>query len=203
MSLLDKIKASLEKDAKVHENASTQIDLPPAAAARMLAVSRKLVPDEDLAGDGRETRPHVTIKYGVREDEATLKATVSSRMPFQIALGRVMVFTPGESSKGAAPIVVEAFAKQLKGLHDAVGEAMGVRPDDFPYVPHVTVAYVRPEEAEKYAGDDSFAGMTFEATAVTLSKHDDDDQVKLPLGKAAPLPPSGRSFRPSRGCQRR
>ena len=138
-----------------------KIDVPPEAAA--------LIPDADLAGDGREGHPHVTVKFGVREDPGALRAAAAPFLPMTVTLGRVKVFPPSKPSGGAAPVVVEAWAEGLAGLHDAVDKAVGARADDFPYAPHVTLAYVKGEAADKYAGDDSLAGIAFRLDAVVLA----------------------------------
>src|SRR5271157_812393 len=173
------------KDAKVHENASTQIDVPSGVAARIIEIGKKLIPDEALAGDGRVEHSHVTLKYGVSEDEQALQQALVGQQPFTVTLGKVLVFEPSESSGGGSPVVVEAHAPQLEPLKDAIGERMGKFKDTFAYSPHVTVAYVKPDQAEQFAGSDAFAGITFQAAAVTLSSKDDNSQAKFPLGKKA------------------
>ena len=190
MSLLDKkavvgVGASITKVAKLHQNASTQIDVPSAIAAKIAEIGRKLIPDDVLAGDGREDHLHVTVKYGVRSDENLLRETLGNYPSFTVTLGKVLVFTPSESSGGESPVVVEAHASELGPLHEAVGAAMGTFRDTFPYSPHVTIAYVRTKEANKFTGSDLFSGITFPATAVTLSNLDDHNKVKVPLGKTA------------------
>src|SRR5271157_2590888 len=106
------------KDAKVHENASTQIDVPSGVAARIIEIGKKLIPDDALAGDGRVEHSHVTLKYGVREDREQLQAALVGHAPFTVTLGKVMVFEPSESSGGEAPVVVEAHAPQLAALKE-------------------------------------------------------------------------------------
>ena len=146
-----------------------KIDVPPEAAAGILRAAKVLIPDADLAGDGREGHPHVTVKFGVREDPGALRAAAAPFLPMTVTLGRVKVFPPSKPSGGAAPVVVEAWAEGLAGLHDAVDKAVGARADDFPYAPHVTLAYVKGEAADKYAGDDSLAGIAFRVDAVVLA----------------------------------
>src|SRR5271166_140661 len=187
MSLLDK-KTAVSVLAKTHENASTQIDVPGSVAAKITQIGQRLIPDEALAGEGRVGTPHVTVKYGVKEDAETLRAISAKFGPFIITLDKVEVFTPSESGNGSAPVVVEVHGAELVRMHRAVMQAMGTVGDDFPYVPHITLAYVKPEEAQHFAGNDSFAGISFTATAVTLSFHDDDVKEKVPLGKAAASP---------------
>jgi 2'-5' RNA ligase len=176
----------MDKDAKLHENASTQIDVPTNVAAKILELSKGLIPDDALSGDGRVEHLHLTLKYGVKPDAELLRQALVGQQPFTVTLGKVMVFEPSETTE--SPVVVEARAAELGPLHESVGEKMGTFRDTFPYNPHVTVAYVRPDAAEQFAGSDAFAGITFRASAVTLSKQDDDNQVKLPLGKTAASP---------------
>src|SRR5271170_6764220 len=200
MSLLDK-KTAVSVFAKTHENASTQIDVPGSVAAKIIQIGQQLIPDEALAGEGRVGTPHVTVKYVVKEDAETLRAISAKFGPFNITLDKVEVFTPSESGNGSAPVVIEVHGAELKRLHNAVMQAMGTMGDDFAYVPHITIAYVKPEEAQHFAGNDSFAGISFTATAVTLSFHDDDVQEKVPLGKAAASSPSMQPEIPQRPPQ--
>lgn len=174
----------LDKHAKLHSNASTQIDVPSGVASKIIEIGRKFIPDEVLAEEGRVMTPHVTVKYGVEEDEEKLRAAIAGIAPFTITLDRTAVFVSGEGSAGGTPVVIEVNAAQLDKLHEAVMAAMGTEGDPFPYVAHITVAYVKEIEAQHFAGAEVFSGITFQATAVVLSKHDDDNQVTVPLGKA-------------------
>jgi len=195
MSLFDKKEAQYEtsglnvqtdplKTAATHNNASTQVNVPPDVARRIFELGQKLIPDEVLAGDGRESELHLTLKYGVREDEFELRDCLTGQQPFTVTLGKVQAFTPSASSDGAAPIVVEANANNLGVLHELIGANIGKFRDDFLYTPHVTIAYVKPEAAKQFADNDSFVGITFSVTSVTLSKMD-NSQIHIPLNKTA------------------
>lgn len=174
-----------EKQAKIHENASTQINAPEAVAASIRDLADDFIPDSALAGDGRVDDLHVTVKYGVSEDVEKLRSILAGYTPFSVTLGNVIVFDPSDSSDGVAPVVVEIHADELTSLHEAVAEAIGTLPDTFPYTPHMTLAYIKPEESAHYAGSDTFSGITFEATSVTLSQKDDHKQIQIPLKKTA------------------
>ena len=130
------------------------------------------IPDEELGPDGREDDPHVTIKFGCKDDPELLRATLEGVTPFGVKLGKLKVFIPSESSDRAAPVVAEAFAPQLKILHDKVDAAMSVREDDFPYNPHATLAYVKAADAKKYEGSSMVEGLTFVVDRVILSRAD-------------------------------
>lgn len=177
MSLLTK------KQAGIHENASTQINVPKGVADRIIAIGQELIPDEHLAGEGRVMQPHVTVKYGVQPDEQLLQQALAGRSSFPISLGSTVAFTNSENNAGGVPIVIEVHGHALEELHDAVMKAMGTMPDDLPYVPHITVAYLKPDEAQHYVGSDAFVGINFTAHSVALSPYDDSKQTEVPLAK--------------------
>src|SRR5208282_1041254 len=178
-----KFGADEEKIAKggPHKNATSQINLPPDAAAGMMEAAKQ-IPDEELGPDGREDDSHITIKYGVKPDPALLSQVVGEQQPFTVTLGKTHVFSVSESSNAQAPVVVECHAPELADLHNRVMEAMGTRPDDFPYVPHVTLAYVKPDAATKYEGMDWAEGISFQVDSITLSTKG-GGRVKVPFGK--------------------
>jgi GNAT superfamily N-acetyltransferase/2'-5' RNA ligase len=173
----------LDKNAKQYDNASTQINVPPEIAAEIARIGKELIPDEHLAGDGRVEVLHVTVKYGVQPDQRTLQQAIAGYKSFEVSLGNTVIFP--EASTEATPVVIEVHGHQFDALHKAIAEAMGTLPDDFPYTPHITVAYVKQAEAQHYAGLDNFVGIEFVAEAVTLSMFDDDNQVDVPLKTAA------------------
>jgi len=47
-----------------HKFSSTQVNLPAEVADRIVAFGKR-IPDADLADNGRETEPHITVKYGL------------------------------------------------------------------------------------------------------------------------------------------
>ena len=51
------------------KHASTQINLPEELAKKLQEAVRKVIPESDLMADGYEDSPHITVKYGVEEDE--------------------------------------------------------------------------------------------------------------------------------------
>lgn len=176
--------ASSSKTAKAgpHKNANVQICLPASVAAKVMKAAAS-IPDEELGTDGREDDPHITIKYGVKEDINLLHWAVGEQKPFTITLGKLHVFKPSESSGGQAPIVAEANAGDLNTLHVLVDAAVGTRKDDFDYKPHVTLAYVKPEFADKYEGSDLVQGISFPVRSVVLSGAS-GDRTGIPFGYA-------------------
>lgn len=179
-----KVSSLLDKKAGIHENASTQINVPKNVADQIIAIGKELIPEEHLQGEGRVTQPHITVKYGVQPSEQLLQQALAGHSSFPISLGNTVAFMNSENNAGGTPVVVEVHGHELDALHNAVMEAMGTMPDDLPYVPHITVAYVKPDEAQHYVGSDAFTGIKFTAHTVALSPYDDSKQVEVPLSKA-------------------
>lgn len=157
---------------KPSKNATVMILMPHELAWKMLKAAEHFIAEEDLAGDGFEDEPHITIKYGVEETLDALIGLVHSQPAFEVTLGKTHVFEPGKSSDDAAPVVIELNAPELKKLHEQVGEVMGNRKDDFEYKAHATLAYVKPAAAKKYDGLDFLEGVSFMAENITLSRKD-------------------------------
>jgi 2'-5' RNA ligase len=162
--------------------ASTQINLPEAHAKQVIEAGKKLIRDEDLAGKGREGEPHVTLKYGVHENENALRRVLAEHKPFEATLGKIKIFPPTDNSEGTAPVVAEINAPELKPLHEAIHKAVGAKEDDFDYKPHVTLAYVKPEAAMKYEGSTALEGTKIPIDRISLSRADRTQQA-LSLGQ--------------------
>lgn len=151
--------------------ATAMVLLPHEIAAQVIERNVATIPDEDLAGKGREGLPHITIKYGVREDLQAIAETLAEFYPFEVTLGKTRIFPPNQNTGGAAVVYVEVITPIMQVMHDRINETVGARHDGADYVPHVTLAYVAADVAEKYDGLDAFDGMKFTASriAVTLS----------------------------------
>lgn len=150
-----------------NKKANVQVVLPGPARNAVLAVAQQ-IPAEELGTDGIEDDPHVTIKFGVEEDLEKLSWAVAEQHTFPVVLGKMHVFT-GHGS-GGSPVVAEAHAADFHVLHELVDSAVGNRKDDFPYKPHVTIAFVKSEFAQKYEGLDWAEGISFSCSSLVLSR---------------------------------
>lgn len=175
------------------KNATTQINLPEEMAWKIKDLVKQIIPVDDLMGDGYEENPHITVKYGVNEDEEGLRQAIDGEMEFEIAFGKTMVFPPSKSSDGAAVVVIQIEAPELHQLHDVIDSAIGNKKDDFPYKPHATLAYVKPEISSKYEGLDFLEGVKFTASEITISKKD-RVQVAVELIKIAASDDTGSAL---------
>lgn len=164
------------------EFSSTQFDLPQDVADKVRALGAQ-IPDNDLAEDGREDKPHLTVKFGLHADDpSTVVEKMGSPGPITVTLGAASVFPNGESGAGDV-VKLDVHGQDLRKLNKALAELPNgdVHPK---YVPHVTVAYVKPGLGEKYAKQIGVAlyGTKVTFDALTFSGKD-RQKVALPLGE--------------------
>ncbi|HET6373687.1 MAG TPA: diguanylate cyclase, partial [Candidatus Polarisedimenticolia bacterium] len=170
----------------VHKFSSTQVDLPPETANRVLAEAAK-IPDSILAEDGRETRPHITVKYGLETDDvAPVQSILAGEAPIKVKLGKVSIFPAKE---GAPYDVVKADvdSPDLHRLNAKIADALPTTDTHPEYKPHVTLAYVKPGEGKRFVGDAALAGHEITLDKVTFTSRDGKEH-SIPLGGQGGVP---------------
>lgn len=164
-----------------HKYGSTQVNIKPESAAhRALSALQSRIADEHLAGVGRESQPHITVRYGLIDGEDKTRELLSKQAPFTIRLGTTKSFTPSEHSDGASPVYVEVHSDDLHRIHKALGEAAGFKQSDFDYNPHATLAYVKPENVAPYEDWSDADGIELPVHSIHIS-HTDGTQEEVPL----------------------
>lgn len=174
------------------EYASTQVNLSGDVAEKVLALAAT-IPDEVLSEKGRETAPHVTVKYGIDPSvtpESMFEVIENSDTAKEIAerggtmtLGATAVFA-GEEYDVVYAIVDSPDLVTLNGIIAAGAQTTDTQPE---YVPHVTLAYVKPGEGEKFTGDETLKGtiITFDSLAFSDTE---GNTTEIPLaGESAPV----------------
>lgn len=161
---------------KVHDFSCVAIDLPPELAEKVLALGR-LIPDEDLADDGREEDPHVTVKFGLHTDDSNdVKEAIYGQRPFGIKFGLVSLF----ENEDADVVKIDIESEGLHELNRHLSERLENTDTHPSYKPHVTVAYLKPGRGGKFVGSEPLAGKSFDATEIQFSdKH--RDVTELPF----------------------
>lgn len=150
--------------------ATTQIDLPDDLASRVIALSQT-IPDEFLADDGRESEPHLTIKYGIHaNDPKPVAAAVAGFGEVRATLGEVSWFT----CDGFDVLKFDVVSPQAIVLNGVIADKCQ-NTTSFPYSPHVTIAYVRSGMGQRFAeimrGCD-LVGAEITAKTITFSASD-------------------------------
>lgn len=175
-----------------YEYASTQFNLPAAHQAGFFALTQ-MIADEDLTADGRETEPHITVKYGLMPDTLAAVAQVTDRTePFYLEFGEVGFFSNPEFDV----VRVEVVSPELMALHDAIQKAAPHVTTHPIYQPHLTLAYVKPGEGWKYEALSNARGDLLIARILVeqiVFSQVDGIQVVLPLrGKKNQAQPLGK-----------
>lgn len=172
--------------------ASTQVDLP-AGVAREVMQLGKSIPDEDLAEDGREDKPHVTVKYGLHADDVEpVRALLKDEPPIRVTFGKTSFFPNGESGSGDV-LKVDIDSPDLHRLNAKIAAALEHTDTHPDYKPHATIAYLKPGLGKKYEGDDSLEGQEVLLESLTFSGKD-KTKVVIPLTgtRTRDEEPSGR-----------
>lgn len=126
-------------------------DLPASLGDQLIELG-KMIPDDELGEDGRETIPHVTVRYGFH-DEVTPNQVASVvetwEEPLRVRLDHPECFYGKDTGKPYDVIVFAVDSEQLHYLHDALSDLPHT--DTHPeYRPHATVAYVKAGLGDKW-----------------------------------------------------
>lgn len=178
-----------------HKFSSTQIQAPQDVADAAISFANS-IPESELAGDGRETDIHITVKYGLHDDQPEgVIGAVSGFGPVRVRLGKVSIFPAKEpdTQRGGDVfdvVKVDVESPDLHRLNQMVCDAVPYTDTHPKYIPHMTIAYVRPGEGEKYVGRNDFDGMEFVADSILFSAKDGTRTV-VPLSPVATFASGG------------
>lgn len=161
---------AIDKERKF---SSTQVQLPPEIAKKLLAYSLT-IPDAALAADGRENDPHVTVKYGLHTQDADeVRSALAGQAPAALKLGKTAIFASEEYDV----LYVSVTSMDLERLNKKIASAL-VTTDTHPtYIPHACVAYLKPGLGKNYIGDARFEGLMASVSEVVFSDADSNKSV--------------------------
>lgn len=139
------------------------------------------IPARDLAEDGRETEPHITVLFGLHTpDPATVRALLRDEPPITVTLGKTSFFPNGESGSGDV-LKVDVRSPSLRRLNKRIAEAIAHTNTHPDYQPHCTIAYVKPGRGKAYAGGKALDGQIVRFHALMFSSKD-GSMTTIPLG---------------------
>lgn len=184
----------------VHEFSSTQVDLPEQVAQKVRALAAT-IPDSALAADGREARPHVTVKYGLHTDDAAeVRALLSKEGPIEVTLGKASLFPPNKpGGDGAEVVKIDVEGPALRALNSKIAAALPSTDTHPEYRPHVTLAYVKPGEGKKLLKNlDALKGTKITIGEIVFTNTKGQETV-IPLGDSAVRPAGAEHAEEARG----
>lgn len=158
-------------EAGTYKFSSTQVNLPTDVVARVKKLA-KAIPDKDLAADGREDTPHVTIKYGLHTNDAEdVAQLLADEPPVTVTFGATSFFPDVEDGTADA-VKLDISSPDLRRLNKKIADALK-NTESYPtYKPHATVAYVKPGLGQTYAGNAELKGQTATIDRVRFSAKD-------------------------------
>ena len=163
-----------------HKYATTQIDVPDPIAKKIVAFN-ETIPKRFLCGNKIETNSHITLKYGV-SDLANEELKSIEQKPFEVSFGKLDFFPPSEGSDGCDVLYISVILnKDLQDLRSKIMRKVTVENNDTrKYIPHCTLAYMKPGTAKLFKGKDTFSGLKFMVDSFTIGNRD-DSKVKINL----------------------
>lgn len=179
-----------EETKPKHDFASTQINIKPdSEIGQRHAAAVAAIPEEHIGPNGKEETPHVTVRYGLKDDSpeavAKIKEAASKIQPFEAAIGKTGSFPA--TKEGDHPIIAHVEkTPELEQLRKTVEGAGDFKPDDHgEYKPHVTLGYVKPEHLAEHEGGNHLEGGKVPVDHVVVSKKDGTQEV-IKLGGQQP-----------------
>ena len=190
---------------------STQVNISAdSEAAQSLETARTRISQNDLAGQGKDIGAggnHVTVRYGVEGEETEgIKKYLSYLAPFEASLGKTDKFPPSEHSDGASVIIAPIEAPELHQINSEIEKHGDFAEPSFPeYKPHATVAYVKPEVADRYVGMGVTHGKKFTVNEIAITDRNGKQEVvklggkgqlqstHVPSGQAGPPVETGQA----------
>jgi hypothetical protein len=171
---------------QVYDYSSTQVNLP-ANVSQLFREFSGGIPDDDIYTDpnddsyGRESDPHVTVKYGLHTaDPEEVKELLKDELSFKVRLGKTDKF---DSSDGYQVLIVTAEGDGLRALNKKISNGLEVT-DTYPkYNPHATLCYMKPGKADQYVGRNDFDGTVVHVDEIVMSSKDGKTYT-VPLSKA-------------------
>lgn len=158
--------------SSAHSFSSTQIDISSPYRDQILAIGLT-IPDDQLASDGRKLNPHATIKYGIESDNpALVRALVEDFGPITFTLADTAVFESDEYDVLYIEVDPINGDSDLDKLNELISSSLKVTDTHPEYIPHITIAYLKPGLGKNYIGNSKLNGVKIESSTIVFSSSD-------------------------------
>lgn len=162
------------QEGEGHSYATTQAVLPDDVTKKVLDLRNQIDPDDLHPEEGFGPDPHVTILYGLGDDQHDVAVEIMQRAdPIRGTIQQVDLFQNDDYDVVILPVESE----DLQRLHQQLDELPN--DNEYPdYRPHITIAYVKSGVGEKYQGlKNDLENQKFVAHQVEFSNTSDDKTV--------------------------
>ena len=171
------------------EYSSTQIQITGRPAEIMRKMAGRISP-ADLGTDGVEHEQHVTVKWGLHFQTPTkrMREALRSFGPVTFTFGKTSLFT----NPDADVLKIDIDSPDLRRLNKLISRLAPTHDTHPTYMPHATLAYLKPGRGRKYIDDKSLAGQSATVDSVVFSGKKGHRET-LPLGPVAQVPYRARA----------
>ena len=165
-----------------HEYSSTQVQI----TGRPAEILKKMAADikpADIGAEGIEHESHVTAKFGLhfQTPSKRLREVLKDFGPVSLTFGKTSLF----SNEDADVLKVDIDSPDLHKLNRLISRVIPTHDTHPRYIPHCTVAYLKPGHGKRYVGDTRLAGQKITVDSLTFSGRKGHRET-LPLGHPAP-----------------
>jgi hypothetical protein len=135
------------------------------------------IPDDLIGADGREKRPHITVKYGLHTDDVEKVKALPLPKKITAVMGKTSLF----SNDSADVLKLEIHSPDLIKLNQIIKDNLEVT-DTYPdYIPHATIAYMKPAQGKAYVNDTRFEGKEIVFNFIEFSPKANNIYIPIPL----------------------
>ena len=158
-----------------YEYGCMMAQIPSAVASSIIQFGRYIIPDNFLYFDptgkeeyGRETEPHVTIKFGLTQpySREQLQRFLVGTNPFYITIRNLGVFNTPKFDVVKINVEPDAELLRLRTVFDSLPN----EDEHKEYNPHITLAYVKPGIGKRF---ENRTGQGFSKIQINTIKYSD------------------------------
>lgn len=122
---------------------------------------------------GREENPHVTVLYGLHDDNPQkIKELMKNIPPFEVKLGFLSIFEGKENNNPYDVLKISVISPILRNLHNLIKKNLENTQTYNSYKPHITIAYMKTGHASKYLNSNFLEGSKFLVDRLVFSSSD-------------------------------
>lgn len=167
-------KRPLQEGIEEKKLGSTQVNIPKKEAKQFVQFAKE-ISDEDvykpetegeIDGYGRETEPHVTALYGLKDVKPEdVKKVIEGVGDVELTLGKTSIFENDDYDV----LKIDVESPKLGEINKLLKENLDYESDFPDYKPHLTIAYLQKGKGKDYVGNDRFEGQKIKLSELLFS----------------------------------